>query len=182
MERRARFSGMTPDNSSEKIWKLLAEFTTAMLVTADENGVIRARPMAIAGIEKGEKIWFFSAQDTAKLHEISERTRVGVVCQKGQSVFLSLSGNATLTCDPKKVSELWRESLRLWFPDGKEDPGIVLIAVTPTRAEFWDHSGIKKVTYLWDAATAYLAGTALASREGEQHGVMDTNDATQAFR
>lgn len=163
---------MTNNDPAEKIWTLLGEFNTAMLVTVDGKSIIRARPMAIAGIDKGRKIWFITAADTAKLHEISERTRVGVVCQKGHALFLSLSGDATLMRDPAKVAELWSESFRIWFPDGKEDPNIVLIAVQPTRAEYWDNSGLQGIQYLWDAAAAYLTGTTPKSREGEQHGVM----------
>lgn len=172
----------TNDPAAEKIWTLLGEFDTAVLVTVDEETTIRARPMAIAGIENGRKIWFITAADTAKLHEISEHTRVGVVCQKGHSLFLSLSGDAMLICDREKVAELWKESFRIWFPDGKDDPKIVLIAVQPSRAEYWDNSGLQGVQYLWDAATAYVTGTTPKSREGEQHGVVTDAEKTLGFR
>ena len=173
---------MNSNDSSEKVWKILADFSTAMLVTVDGKNVIRARPMAIAGLEKGEKIWFISGADSAKLHEISDSTRVGLVCQKGESVFLAISGDAALVCDPVKVAELWQESFRIWFPGGKEDPSIVLIAVTPTRAEYWDNSGVKKVEFLWDAATAYLTGTTPKPQASEQHGVVQTADEARDFR
>lgn len=128
--------------------------------------------MAIAGIDRGKKIWFISGRDTAKLHEISENTRVGLVCQKGHSVFLSISGDATLVINPEKVAELWQESLRVWFPDGPQDPGVVLISVTPTNAEYWDNSGTKSVTYLWETATAFLTGTTPKNKDGDQHAVV----------
>ena len=51
---------MNSHESSKEVWNLLADFSTAMLMTVDGRNVIRVRPMAIAGLEKGEKIWFIS--------------------------------------------------------------------------------------------------------------------------
>jgi general stress protein 26 len=64
-----------------------------------------------------------------------------------------------LVRDPRKVEELWREPFRVWFPMGPSDPTIELIVVTPERGEYWDTSGMKRVSYLWSAAKAYFSGT-----------------------
>ena len=71
-----------------------------------------------------------------------------------------------------KVAELWKEPFRVWFPGGREDPDIALIAVEPERAEYWDNSGFHKLQYLWEAAGAYVTGDTPKVEEGEQHGVL----------
>lgn len=46
---------------------LLCEFETAVLVTHTE-GILRARPMAIAQIEDNCDLWFITGEATAKVH------------------------------------------------------------------------------------------------------------------
>ena len=51
---------------------------------------------------------------------------------------MSLSGNATLVTDKTLIEAHWSESMRTWFPKGKDDPEIALLKVTVTAAEYWD--------------------------------------------
>lgn len=115
----------------------LGRFETAVLVTQAEGGRLRARPMAIAGIGEAGELWFLTAEAAGKVHEIEEHAEVNVVCQEGGSC-VSISGKARLVHDRAKISELWRDSFRTWFPNGKEDPGICLIRVSASEAEIWE--------------------------------------------
>ena len=150
--------------------KLLTHFQTAMLVTHAGEDRLRARPMAIAQVEADSRLWFITGAETAKTHEIEADTRVQVVCQNDRSAYLSLSGHAELVRDRAKIAALWKESFRVWFPAGQEDPEIVLIAVRPEEGEFWDQEGYKKIKYLLETAKAYATGKTPEIAEGEQHG------------
>jgi general stress protein 26 len=158
-------------NETDKLFTLLSEFSTAMLITAAGDGRLRARPMEIALIEPSCRLWFITAVDTVKVHEIERETRVHIACQKDRSCYLSINGRATLVEDREKVAELWQEPHRVWFPDGPNDPSIVLISVQPEDAEYWDHTGLKKAAYLWDATRAYFTGHTPRERK-EQHGMV----------
>ncbi len=96
--------------------------------------------------------------------------QVLVVCQKDHSRYLSLSGSAELVSSPAKVRELWKESYRSWFPRGAEDPELVLIAVRPEEAEYWDNRGLNGVRYAFESIKAYATGSRPQVQEGEQHG------------
>lgn len=146
---------MTKDDHS-KLVELLKQFSTAMLVTHEAEGRLRARPMAIAQVEPSGKLWFLSGEDTAKVHEIIKDTRVHITLQKDRAIYLSINGHASLIHDRAKVEEVWQEAFKVWFPDGKDDPRLVLISVEPEDAEFWDNHGWKKVKYLFQAAKAYI--------------------------
>ena len=161
---------MSKDDHS-KLVELVKEFSTAMLVTHEADGKLRARPMAIAQVESGGKLWFLSAEDTAKVHEIIEDTRVHLTLQKDRSIYLSINGHATLVHDRGKIAEVWQESFKVWFPEGKDDPKLVLIAVEPEDAEYWDNHGWKKVKYLFQAAKAYVTKTTPETQEDE-HGML----------
>lgn len=158
----------TPESSAKKFHDLLARFETAMLVTHTESGDLRARPMAIAKVEDDCRVWFFSSVASGKVHEIETDTHVNVVCQKERDIYLSLSGLATLQRDRAKVEELWKETYKVWFPRGKDDPELVLVSVEPEDGEFWDEEGFKKIKYLFEAAKALATGTT-PNVDADQH-------------
>lgn len=159
----------TPTDNREHLHRLLEQFSTAMLVTHAGGGKLRARPMAVAQVEKDCRVWFLTAEESAKAHEIGSDTRVQIICQNDRSAYLSLGGEARLVRDRTKIHELWKEPFRIWF-EGKDDPQIVLIEVRPEEGEFWDNEGINKVKFFFAAMKAYAAGEKPDFDEGEQHG------------
>jgi general stress protein 26 len=153
----------------QKFHDLLAKFDTAMLVTHTETGALRARPMAIAHIDDSCRVWFFTSVVSGKVHEMETDTHVNVVCQKERTLHLSLSGIAKLSRDRAKIDEFWKEVYKVWFPKGKEDPELTLVAVEPSEGEYWDDEGFKRIKYLFEAAKAYATGTKPEIDEGEEH-------------
>lgn len=161
----------TLDSSQvHKFHDLLAKFETAMLVTHTPENELRARPMAIARVDESCRVWFFTSIESGKVHEIETDTHVSVVCQRDRELYLSLTGAATLDRDRQKAREFWKESFKVWFPGGADDPNLALVAVEPETGEYWDTEGFKKIKYLLEAARAYTTGTTPKIEEGEQHG------------
>ena len=155
----------------KKLVELLKQFSTAMLITHEADHRLRARPMAIAEVEDSGTIWFLSGEETAKIHEIIRDTHVHLALQRDPTVYLSINGTATLVHDRAKLDEMWKESFKVWFPEGKNDPNLVLICVEPVDAEYWDNHGWKRVKYLFQAATGYVTGKPPEIGE-EQHGML----------
>ena len=162
----------SPSVQTEHFISLLKKLRTAMLVTHTGEHGIHARPMAVAEVEDNGRVWFISGKDTAKVHEIEVDSHVHVIAQDGNSAFLSMSGKASLIGDRQKIADLWQEPFRVWFPGGKDDPDIELIAVRPEQGEFWDNQGTKRYRYLWEAAKAYVTGTTPDADDGELHGTV----------
>ena len=152
-----------------KLYELLRHFSTAMLVTHDRAGSLRARPMALVEVESSCRLWFITSDETAKTHEIEKNTQVLVVCQDKEICHLSINGHAHLEKDRSHLDRIWRESFRVWFPEGKDDPSIVLIAVDPLDGEYWDNRGVQGIKYLVKSAGAYLSGKTPKVDE-EEHG------------
>jgi general stress protein 26 len=124
--------------------------------------------MAIARIENDCEIWFFSSIESGKVHEIECDSRVSVICQK-HDLFLSLSGQASVSRERARIAELWMESFKPWFPLGADDPAIALVSVKPSEGEYWDGEGFNKIKYLFQTAHAFATGTPIRVEEGEQH-------------
>lgn len=155
---------------TEKLHDLIKEFDTAMLVTQRRDGALDARPMQIAAVEENCDLWFITDVDTEKVREIELNPRAQVVAQDGEANFLSLAGTARVVEDRGKLDELWDESYQTWFPEGKADPRIRLIAFDAERGEYWDNRGLNRVEYMVESARARAEGRRPHVKEGEQHG------------
>lgn len=140
--------------------EVLKHFDTAMLVTRSSDGVLRARPMAIARAEQGGDLWFFTSVDSAKVGELLGDAHCAAVMQ-GSSRYLSLSGRAELVRDRGRIDELWRRAYEAWFEHGKDDPSLALIHFIAQEGEFWDASGTKGLRYALEVARALWRGGAV---------------------
>ncbi len=158
------------DNQVTKIRELLDEFDTALLVTHGNSFPFHARPMAIARVEPNCDLWFFTGRNSAKVREIENDQQVLIVCQDEMLRYVALHAAAKLIFDRNKAVELWDDSYKTWFPQGVQDPDLVLIRAQAEHAEYWDNEGFKSVKYLFEAAKAYVRGAQPHVQPGEQHG------------
>jgi general stress protein 26 len=142
----------------EKLMALLKSFRNAMLVTQALDHTLRSRPMALLQVEDNGDCWFMTGFDSGKVDEIERNPMVNVSLQEERK-FLSLSGRATISRDRQKIDELWSEHLKVFFPNGKEDPNLVLIRVTPAEGEYWDNDGTQGLKFLVESVKAYVTGT-----------------------
>lgn len=141
----------------QQLEDLLERFDTAMLVTGTLNGMLRARPMAVAAHRDGAILYFATRVEDGKLDELIADSRVAVTMQDGHR-YVSITGIARIEIDRVLAEEIWSPAMRLWFPDGASDPALVLIRVEPDRAEFWDRSGVRALEFYWQAGRALLRG------------------------
>lgn len=154
----------------ERFHALLKDFDTAVLITRGGETDFRARPMAIARVEADCDLWFITAADSAKVHEIEQDTRVHVVCQKGWTSCVSITGRASLHRDRAEIRKVWKTPYQVWFPGGVDDPNIVLIHFAGEHGEYWDNTGMNRLLYSYKAIKALATGTTPEVEEGNQHG------------
>jgi general stress protein 26 len=152
----------------QQLAKLMSEFTTAMLVTRTDDGHMRARPLSIAGRREDGALYFSTAVESPKIHELDADPRVNVVMQDGRR-FVSLSGVASVVDDRALIEQLWSESWKVWFPKGKDDPSLRIVAVEPVEAAYWDMSGTAGIKYVFEMAKAYVTGKRPDSDDDQGH-------------
>jgi len=144
-------------DKQQKLIDLLNDFDNAMLVTRSSDGSLDGRPMALAKIEEDGAIWFITDRNSGKVADLMMDDEV-VVTMQGSSKFVSLSGQAHAVDDRAKLDELWSESMKVYFPEGKASQSILLLRIDPDRGEYWDTSGASGLRYLLKAGKAYLQG------------------------
>lgn len=159
-------------SQEEKLAELLGRFDTAVLITQSGVGNLHSRPMAIAQVEDGCVLWFITSESSGKVVEIREDQRVEVVCQNGWKCCVAISGGASLHRDRAKIQQVWKPAFKTWFPEGVDDPSIVLIRVEPLEAEYWDNEGINSIKYAYQSLKALATGTTPNTKEGDQHGTV----------
>lgn len=147
-------------SAQERLDEMIESFDTAMLVSTSLEGKLRARPMAIASHSEGGLLYFATRSEAEKLDEIMQAPEVAVTFQDDDH-FLSLSGRASIKSDTQLARKLWNPSMKLWFPEGPEDPHLRLLVVDPDYAEFWDSGGLDKLEFLWEAGKAMVKGEAV---------------------
>jgi general stress protein 26 len=158
-------------NQIDKLHGLLKDFSTVVLVTMD-GGEFHARPMAVAKVDENTDLWLFTSRDSTKVREIEADARVQVLGQNGYTSCVVLAGQALVVGDRTLIREMWKPAFKVWFPDGAEDPNIVLLHIKGERAEYWDSTGMNRFSYLYQSIKAAATGTAPEIREGDQHGIV----------
>ncbi len=160
---------MIPDDHDiERFEDLLQRFDHAMLISMAEDGSLHARPMAIAESD-GARLRFATSSKSAKAAEIAMRPDVAVVMQ-GSGAYLAISGTARLLEDRDAIRLMWQADWKPWFPEGPDDPSLVLIEVDPARAEYWDRTGKRRLEFLWEAGKAMATGRRLTEDQLAGHG------------
>ncbi len=149
----------------EKLAELMKGIKFAMLTTVEEDGSLHSRPMAAQQVEFDGDLWFFTRVDSPKIWESRQHRQVNVTfADPEKSKFLSASGSAALVRDREKIKELWTPVLKIFFPEGAEDPELALLKVSVDKAEYWD-SAPTRIGRAFDLGKAFV--TKDASKLGD---------------
>ncbi len=159
---------------------MLKKIETAMLVTHDGPTSLHARPMRVVSVQDNGDVWLVTGKHSPKVEEIERTPRVSIISSE-DGRYVSMEGRADVREDRAKVEELWSESWRVWFPEGKDDPEIRFIVVTHAGGEFWDLSGGNLLSYVFRAAKAYVSGEKPELNK-DAHGVFRKDQAPRGER
>ena len=130
---------MTPNSEHARAaWKRLASARFVMLTTIDEDGGIYSCPMTLQQVSADGAMWFFTSTTTPTAQSVERDARVGVALMGDDNFYASVYGTASLVNDRAKMRELWDTMVKAWFPQGVEDPHLVLLRLDIARGEYWD--------------------------------------------
>lgn len=142
---------MTNENKTEELKKfkdLVDDIKICMMITRDENGKQSARPMANSKVDDDGTVWFFTNEFSGKVDAISHDNEIFLTyASPSSNSYVAFNAKATLSDDKNKIDELWTPAMKAWFPEGKEDPKILLIQARPIEAEYWDNTSSKIVMF-----------------------------------
>jgi general stress protein 26 len=136
---------LTDDKAVAKVRDLLPRFRSAMLVTGSGAGDLpHVRPMGLLGdlASFGGTLWFFADDRSRKVQELADDPHASLVFQSDDaSRYMHLNGRASVADDRAKMRELFTPIIKTWFPDGLDDPHLILIRFDAENGAFWDSPG-----------------------------------------
>lgn len=137
------------ENTHEHLYKLLKGFDTAILVTQESSGDLHGRPMAIAELSEDGDTYFATSADSPKVGEVEKEHKCLLTFQSS-SQYAVVQGTGLIVRDRALIERMWKETWKVWFPNGKSDPKLCLLKVDAHRAEYWDNSGMQGLKYLFE--------------------------------
>ena len=147
---------LTETEARDRAWDLAEKINICMFVTWDGERQ-RARPLAANVMRDEHAIYFLVDVNGMKDDQIEKFPIVTMAFADTSSYkFVSITGEATVTNDRAKISELWTPDNKAFW-DSKDDPDIRLITVKPDDAEVWDSPG--KIVSAVKMLTAAVTGT-----------------------
>lgn len=130
------------DRDLDQVAALIKEIRFGMLVTEEADGTLRSRPMTTLQMDADGCLWFFTGLDSAKLAEEQQHREVNIsYARPDKQDYLSVSGSASVVRDREKMKSLWTAWIKPWFPQGLDDPNLVLLKVRIGEAEYWKAPG-----------------------------------------
>ena len=137
----------TQTDEVRKLTELLGDERIGMLTTTAPDGALTSRPMAMQEVEEDGDLWLFADRGSGKFDAIATHPHVNFAVSTA-STWISLAGRAELVDDPARKKALWNAGADAWFPDGEDNPDIVLLRIDAESAEYWDTPGGRISTLL----------------------------------
>jgi len=159
-------------DSIEAIKKLksLAEDIRFCMYTTYKNEKIESRPMTTLDIDDEGNVWFFTSKQTEIGSETDWNEAVTLIYADPKNhSYASVSGSASVIEDEQKKEELWSPMSKAWFPEGKDDPNLVMLKVTTDEAAYWDSNSSRMIVF-FSMLKAAVTGT--TPNEGD-HGKLN---------
>jgi general stress protein 26 len=147
-----------------RMWEIAEATDFCMFVTMDGNKPW-ARPMST--IARANERLFFMLTDRASVKDDHIKANPHVtLAYASNPTFLTVRGVATLSSDKEKIKELWSPGAQVFWPEGPEESNVVIIAVTPHEAEYWDGDNrlVSTAKFAWALAT----GTEISAGENKK--------------
>jgi general stress protein 26 len=171
---------MTQHNAQHDDIKTLGEkikdVRIAMLTTVDEDGTLFSRPMATQEMDFDGDLWFFTQASAPKVDDVAQENQVNVAYAKpSDQLFVSVTGTAQIVRDRQKMHDLWKPVLKVWFPNGPDDPDMALLKVSVTKAQYWEGPS-NKLTQLAGFAKGLVTGD---RKMGGKNEVLDFEKGTR---
>lgn len=143
----------------EKIKDLAEKIKTCMFCTYNGDK-LSSRPMTAQKIDENGNLWFLSDKNSEKNIEILANSKVELFFSEPHDQFLSLHGHASILYDREIIKELFTPIVKVWMPEGEDDPNLSVIKVVPEEGYYWNNKN-GKVVAAAKMTVAFITGTTM---------------------
>jgi general stress protein 26 len=124
--------------AAKKIKEMAEAARTCFMMTDLKTLPFSIRPMATQKVDDEGRVYFLSIKDSDAVKHINTSPEVELTWSNdGKSEYLALYGEGEVYRDQKEIDDMWSAFLKTWFPEGKDDPNLVIIRFKPTSGYYW---------------------------------------------
>ncbi|MBF0596022.1 pyridoxamine 5'-phosphate oxidase family protein [Faecalibacter rhinopitheci] len=139
----------------EKI-KTIAENAGTCFFSTNLKTNTNSRPMALQEVDDNGNLWFLSDVTSEKNKDILQDPDVELYFMNNSKYeYVFIKGKASVSQDKVLIDKYWSNFANAWF-DGKDDPNVSVIKVTPNDGYYYETKENKLVAMskmLFAAAT-----------------------------
>lgn len=122
-----------------KLGELIDDIEVAMLTTHTSDGSLVSRPLQTLKLDAGGELIFFTAADSHKVTDLTADKHLNLAyAQHSDRRYVSVRGSARIDRDRCLIDELWSPIQKIFFPQGKDDPELVVLRVKVRDASYWE--------------------------------------------
>ncbi len=123
-----------------QLWSELDETRTGLL--GIDGAGQHMQPMSHFADPAGSAIWFVTSLATDLVRAVGlGNTAEYTVTGNDQTFWASIRGPIEQSEDRAKLDEVWSPVSAAWFAQGREDPDVCLLKLTPNAAAMWASKG-----------------------------------------
>lgn len=124
-----------------KLGDLIEGIEVAMLTTQTGDGSMVSRPLQTLEYDGSGDLVFFTGADSHKAGELRAHPDVNVAyAHPSKQTYVSVRGRASLERDRASIEKLWSAPMQIYFPQGKEDPNLMVLRIRVHDAMYWESS------------------------------------------
>lgn len=161
---------VNPEENRAKLHDIVEASRTVLLLSHGADHKIEGRPMGLVKIEDDSTIYLVTSIDSKKVAEVERDPRVTIAAQNGKGTAM-VDGDVRVSQDRALIEKLWDDNWKPYFPEGKSDPTIALLVVTPNEGTFWEGGAAHGLSYLWRHLKARVTGTEIEVKPTDQQKV-----------
>jgi general stress protein 26 len=125
-----------------KLGELIEGIEIAMLTTHATDGSLSSRPLQTLALDAGGELVFFTSADSRKLDELASNPDVSLAyANPEKQTYVAVRGTARMDRDRATIDALWSPVQKVFFPQGKGDPNLVVLRVRVRDAAYWEPAG-----------------------------------------
>lgn len=142
----------TRTDAEKRLWKAIEHHNTGMLGLVGGAETSHFQPMTAFGEPQDGKLWFFTRADSDLVHEMGATAQTMFVYQQ-KDLQACIGGTLVVDNDRARIDKYWNPVVAAWYPQGREDPQLVLLRLDAVDAQVWI-TDAGPVKFAWEIAKA----------------------------
>ena len=122
-----------------ELGELIGDIEVAMLTTHAEDGSLVSRPLQTLKLDAQGELIFFTAANSHKIAELTDDADANLAyAHPGEHRYVSVRGRARMDRNDDTIDELWSIGQKVFFPDGRNDPNLMVLRIRVRDAVYWE--------------------------------------------